>query len=63
MRESGLTRAKQRSLPTSRRRAGHHGDVRIVSLFAAACTSPAGPRRQARPEQRRAPRPPLLPPR
>ena len=43
MRESGLTRANQRSLPTSRRLGlGIMAMFGIVSLFAAACTSPAG---------------------
>jgi len=43
VRESGLTRANQRSLPTSRRLGlGIMAMFGIVSLFAAACTSPAG---------------------
>ena len=43
MRESDLTRANQRSLPTSRRLGlGIMAVFGIVSLFVAACTSPAG---------------------
>jgi lipoprotein-anchoring transpeptidase ErfK/SrfK len=43
VRESGLTRASQRSLPSSRRIGlGIMAALGIVSLFAAACTSPAG---------------------
>ena len=43
MRESDVTRANQRSLPTSGRLGlGVMAVFGIVSLFVAACTSPAG---------------------
>ena len=49
MRESDLTRANQQACPPAGARRGHHGGVGIVSLVLAACTSPAGSKRRARP--------------